>query len=67
MDWISVEDKLPEVIIDKNGRCNCVLIYKKDGFDCGSDFQVWNTEYFNINPFEITHWMPLPDPPKEAP
>ena len=58
MEWISIEDELPKVIIDENGACNCVLIYRKDGFDAGSDFQVWNTEYLNINSHFITHWMP---------
>lgn len=64
-EWISVEEKLPEIIIDENETCNCVLIYKKDGFECGSDFQVWNTKYLNINPSAITHWMPLPEPPEQ--
>ena len=67
MKLISIEERLPEVIIDENGVCNCVLIYKKDGFDAGSDYQVWNTKYLNINPFRITHWSPLPERPKEKP
>ena len=65
MDWIRIKDELPEVVIDKKGDCNCVLIYKKDGFECGSDFQVWNTQYLDLNPHRITHWMPLPEPPEK--
>ena len=54
--WISVEDRLPE----RNGRylthCNiegqslvCVLYYSEIG---------------SFNEGTVTHWMPLPEPPK---
>lgn len=55
-EWISVEERLPE----RNGRylthCNienqslvCVLYYCKIG---------------GFNEGTVTHWMPLPEPPK---
>jgi hypothetical protein len=55
-EWISVEDRMPE----RNGRylthCNienqslvCVLYYCKIG---------------GVNEGTVTHWMPLPEPPK---
>lgn len=55
-EWISIEDRLPE----RNGRylthCNienqslvCVLYYCKIG---------------GFNEGTVTHWMPLPEPPK---
>ena len=67
MAWVSIKDRLPEVIENENGRVNCVLVYKKDGFDGGSDIQVWNTVSFYKHYLEctFTHWMPLPKPPKE--
>ena len=55
--WISVEDRLPDED-DKclvwNGHHIFVAIYWGDG--------VWK---FDSYACEITHWMPLPEPPKE--
>lgn len=58
--WISVKDRLPEVgqnalifdegIISVNG-----ILYSK----------VWHP-YHNGFASEPTHWMPLPEPPKDA-
>ena len=56
-EWISVEERLP----DRNGRylthCNvegqslvCILYFCKVG---------------GFNEGTVTHWMPLPEPPKE--
>ena len=65
--WISIEDKLPE----KN---NEVLI--TDGYSVWGGFSreysqneegwCWfdNSEEGYFNTDEITHWMPLPEPPK---
>ena len=54
--WISVEDRLPDED-DKclvwNGHHIFVAIYWGDG--------VWK---FDSYACEITHWMPLPEPPK---
>ena len=51
--WVSVKDRLPEL-------GTVVLVAK----DIGSV----NTTYFGVNGFRdesVTHWMPLPEPPKE--
>lgn len=52
--WIPVTERLPDIGKD-------VLIYsKEDGVDVdyygGDMFGYWN----------VTHWMPLPEPPKEG-
>ncbi len=59
--WISVEDELPE-----SGQC--VLLYSpKSGVGEGawlSDkgyFEQWRWNTILTN---VTHWMPLPEPPK---
>ena len=58
--WISVNDRLPE-------RFERVLVCRKDkkveqGFrDVGDWWHVYGTRTKHI-----THWMPLPEPPKEG-
>lgn len=70
--WISVEDRLPEIRDDSvlayftNGSIETVHIQDcfsdiTDGIDdCGN--QLYTKWYISIG---ITHWMPLPNPPKE--
>lgn len=66
--WISVKDRLPE----EGGRYWC---YVKEINDLGISYYQWNCSYHeiekmwaedksNIVPF-VTHWMPLPEPPKQ--
>lgn len=67
--WISVEDKLPE-------SCSEVYIWPRPdfGLDCHSGYyykhnnewkaqsmQCFGVEDHKVN---VTHWMPLPEPPK---
>lgn len=61
-DWISVKDRLPE-------RADDYLVYFDDGFITTTsytadengemDWELW------AGSGEPTHWMPLPEPPKE--
>ena len=59
MEWISVKDGLPKKSLS-------VLVYGKSIrtvalFDIDNRFYPdWGTLSHN----DITHWMPLPDPPK---
>ena len=57
--WVSVKDRLPEMY--KN-----VLVIRTDGkirFDAIGSLNVWYEEVWHTgNP--VTHWMPLPAPPK---
>ena len=69
--WIPVEERLPE-------DCKHVLVFLRRNFVVG-----WSVDYWHIdtdwlddgkwskNPpggyFRVTHWMPLPEPPKEEP
>ena len=62
-EWISVKDRLP----GKN--VNCIVHYKhaycnNDGYwAIGSCF--YDGEKFQIGlAYKVTHWMPLPEPPK---
>lgn len=62
-EWISVDDRLPEE------KVNCIVHFKhaycdNDGYwAIGSCF--YDGEEFRINlAYKVTHWMPLPRPPK---
>jgi hypothetical protein len=61
--WRLCSKELPKVITEKDGSVNSVLVYKKNGFECGSDIQVSNTVFLRKHPKWVTHWMPLPEPP----
>lgn len=62
--WISVDERLPEPFVS-------VLVYMPDerplppvheGFLAREG--MWYANHFDREPMEITHWMPLPEPPE---
>jgi hypothetical protein len=59
MRWISVEERLPE-------HSGLVLAY----YDCGTCDVTFHRYgggwYGDCEDGHVTHWMPLPQPPKEA-
>ena len=62
VEWISVEDRLPE-----SGQC--VLINSKNGgvaegayLSAKGHFEQWR---WNSIKKDVTHWQPLPEPPKD--
>ena len=59
--WTPVTERLPEV--DKYGDVN-VLVCMDDGFIAtatyADDWELWDDSG------EVTHWMPLPEPPEEG-
>ena len=71
-EWISVKDGLPEddvrVLVCGNGGDESHVIaitqytHRKYGYNIEGWIEPW--QYFFYN-YEITHWMPLPEPPKE--
>lgn len=57
MKWISVDEKTP------NNYEN-VLVYCGNGNRPGNiNVFTWNDKWYKMN--MITHWMPLPEPPKK--
>lgn len=67
-EWISVKERLPEVN-------RLVLCYRQNpsqyriGFYIGAKYAEDVAAFRNINElfsFGVTHWMPLPEPPKEG-
>lgn len=62
-EWIPVDDRLPEETI------NCIVHYQHAY--CDNDdywaigFCCYDGEKFQLSPaYKVTHWMPLPQPPK---
>ena len=62
-EWISVDDRMPEE------KVNYIVYYQhaycdNDGYwEIGICF--YDGEKFQINPaYKVTHWMPIPHPPK---
>lgn len=62
MDWISVKDRLPckrECVLTINGPHACceISLYIDGGFHFVDDCRF-------VEVHGVTHWMPLPEPPK---
>jgi hypothetical protein len=61
--WVSVKERLPEepgeVLITLYGRAATAWYYRDGKFETRSS-RVWDAG------LSVTHWMPLPEPPKEA-
>lgn len=61
--WISVKDRLPEsfervIVFRKAGKGE--IIVEQGQYDVNGWWRVYGTRTKNV-----THWMPLPEPPKE--
>lgn len=69
--WISVEDRLPAIETDVLGLCNVlgkelILIVCLELADDECYFVAINhngPDYENA--IDVTHWQPLPEPPKD--
>ena len=62
--WVSVEAALPEVKIDKQEKCNGVLVYLRGEPDGGFRYMVSNTEFVRRHPEQFLYWMYLPQAPE---
>jgi len=60
-NWISVEDRLPEKVFR-----NYLVAYECNTISCVRLIKDSSNEphYFDTLG-DVTHWMPLPEPPKE--
>lgn len=62
-EWISVEERTPEatewcLVVDDDGCMNCAAWHKGQWYD-------WtDAPGYNVDLGGITHWQPLPEPPK---
>ena len=69
MNWIDVNEKLPEVGIDSVYGSEWVLVaglfdgnqYVSEGKYVATNRPYWKSAY--DDKIQVTHWMPLPKPP----
>ena len=63
-EWISVEDRLPEpyvsVLVNMPGEKPFPTVRR--GFI--SNDGIWQSAMIRREPGEVTHWQPMPQPPK---
>lgn len=60
-EWISVKDELPE------DEYECLVVNKSGGYWIGwfkADEERWVIDGTICGDGYVTHWMPLPEPPK---
>lgn len=71
--WISVKDQLPEddqrvLVLDACGKVRICKHTLWEDRNTSGEFYLWDYDD-DCNSFysdeEVTHWMPLPEPPKE--
>lgn len=59
-EWVSVKDRLPE----QSGYYLCTYVFDNHRFYYDRWF--WESEKRFATTDNITHWMPLPEPPNET-
>ena len=63
-EWVSVDDRLPEpfvsVLVHMPGEEPCPTV--REGFI--SNDGIWQSAMVRREPGEVTHWQPMPQPPK---
>ena len=67
MEWVSVEDRLPELcgFSDYDMHVVCLLDSGEKQICFMTEYDAWESYEVNRSKADITHWMPLPEPPKE--
>ena len=69
MNWISVDDRLPEFVVDGYENPVLVLIYSDKCrvacFNAVENYWVREPDEYVFVPGAVTHWMPLPNLPEE--
>lgn len=66
MEWISIKDRVPEntddvLVIDDDGKMSVSCYFLHQGYDG----YIFEDRDCCRRMGEISHWMPLPEPPKE--
>ncbi len=70
--WISIKDRLPDrddelVLVIANGKFGNITLDEAFELACYYKDDGWVLEsYPDMENIRVTHWMPLPKPPKEV-
>lgn len=63
-EWIPVSERLPNpfvsVLVQMPGEKPCPTV--REGFITRDG--IWHSALYDREPDEVTHWMPMPQPPK---
>lgn len=66
-EWIPVTERLPDfgvdVLANDDGGTVLILCRGSNPFDRDPEKWRWEAEEFSLEPSEVTHWMPVPEPP----
>jgi len=67
--WVSVKERLPEknieVLVILKG-CSTGKIIQRTANTVNADDHDWESDGYEIaNCWDLTHWMPLPEPPED--
>ena len=72
-EWIDINDRLPPEPENRTGPSSVkTVLFLTDhgkittGYYCGNNRYFLDNQVFAWNKRNITHWMPLPDPPKKT-
>ena len=77
MDWIKVEDRLPPqdgTLVDvwgsereryANERIPDCWLYNDEWVHTPTIYDAVNSDFPPVKVYNVTHWMPLPQPPGE--
>ena len=63
--WVSVKDRLPEPYVTVIVHMPLEAPLPTVGWGFITDDGTWYCNHFNRDEDEVTHWMPLPEPPNE--
>lgn len=64
-EWISVKERLPEIGVSVLALDRFGNIHNRYMYRCGDGGAAWTAEHL-VSREDVTHWMPLPEPPKEG-
>lgn len=68
-EWISVEERIPEPLIDVLVHINRIGFYVLSmcPYHDSENLSYWSfpDSWVDIDENDVTHWMPLPEPPEE--
>ncbi len=68
--WIPVSERLPEkhekyLVTRPSVLYSCEAVVFTAWYDPGNGFYEYDPEWGQVYDKRITHWMPLPEPPRE--